>query len=235
MSANEGKRFIDLLQKREMLKGAKVFGMLLSLATSQYAVKRNYHELSTALDKYEGNLDIWAVEKRALLNAFLKEFSRLLHNYLSSIYSLIQHTQQFRKELGHSELNKDYYEKLKDLQSNNCVKFVRDLRTYSQHIGLLIISANLSFTRTDREAGEGKIEHKILLEKKDLMKWKKWHRNSRRYINSHEKIDLKIALGEYQTLIKDFYQWFYKRVMELYSKELKELAEIDSELARLSH
>lgn len=233
MSIDNGKRFIELLEKREKLIGTRIFNTLIHLATSHYGVNRNYQELSLAISRYEKSLSIWAVKDRPQLDAFLRELSRLLQNYLSSIYSLVQHTMIICNDLNCPKLNADYASQLKVLQRNNCVRFVRDLRTYSQHIRLPAIAARLSF-RTIRETGTGEIKQQILLEKKELTKWTHWHNDSKEYINSHNDIDLKVVLSEYQSLIKDFYQWFYKKVEELYPKELQEFYELESELARLS-
>jgi len=225
--ASDGQRFFELLKKRESLEGMKIFRMLLNLATSQYAVNRNYHELSSAIAKYEVDLKIWDVKNRALLNAFLRELSRLLQNYLSSIYSLIEHNREFCKDLNCAELNKAYSEEKETLLSNDCVNFIRDLRTFSQHIGLPLLSGQISFSKSE-------FKQRILLQKEELFKWKKWKRASEKYINSHEEIDLKLVLNEYQSLINNFYKWFYKKVTELYAEQLKELTEVESELARLN-
>jgi hypothetical protein len=91
----------------------------------------------------------------------------------------------------------------------------------------------LSFKKNPK-TGEGEIKQQILLEKKELTKWVHWHKDSKAYIHSHGDIDLKVVLSEYHALVTDFYQWFYKKVEELYSKELQEFYEIESELARLS-
>jgi len=234
MSSNNGKRFIELLEKREKLEGTRIFGILLNLATSQYAVNRNYQELSKAIGFYESNLSIWDVNKRSQLDAFLREFLRLLQNYLSSIYSLIEHTRIFCKELNNSELNREYCVKLKELQNHMCVGFVRDLRTYSQHIQLPIVSAKLSLTKTKQPGSGDEIKQQILLQSKELMKWKQWHKDSRKYLESLKEIDLKVVLSKYQTLIGAFYEWLYKKVEELYRKQFEELARIQSELAQFS-
>jgi hypothetical protein len=228
----KGKRFLALLKKREKLEGTKIYYMLYHLATSLYIVGRNYQELSSAISGYEKDLSIWDVKNRAQLDAFLREFRRLMQNYLSSIYSLIEHTQTFRRDLNRYELNRDYSLKLKVLLRNNCVGFVRDLRTYSQHIRLPFIEASLSFD--SRKTGAEKLKQRILLEKKELVKWKYWHKVSKKYISSHKEIDLKVVLSEYQGLIKGFYEWFYKTVGGLYSRELREFAKLESELASLS-
>ena len=200
--------------------------MLLNLATSQYAVNRNYHELASAIVSYESNLEIWDMKNRRILNAFLRELSRLLHNYLSSTFTLIRHNVKLCKDLHCPELDRDYSEIVKDLNTNECVSFVKDLRTFAQHIGLPILSAQISFSKTE-------FKQRILLDKTALLNWKEWKHAPRNYIESHGEIDLKLVLSEYQNLIATFYKRFYTKISEVFAKQLKEFAEIDSEIGRL--
>jgi hypothetical protein len=234
MSINNGKKYIELLDTREKLEGTRIFRMLLNLATSQYAVNRNYHELSSAINKYENDLEIWSINKRELFQAFLRELTRLLQNYLSSTYSLIEHNRRFCVDLDSSELNKPYFEKIKELRRNDCVVFVRDLRTFSQHIGLPLLSGQISFKKLSVDSDNSEFKQRILLQKDEFNKWKDWRKASENYIKSHEEIDLKLVLNEYQSLIKTFYEWFYKKVTELYSRELMEYYKITSKLMDLS-
>lgn len=234
MSISNGKKYVELLNAREKLEGTRIFRMLLNLATSQYAVYRNYDELSSAINKYEGDLEIWSIDKRGLLEAFLRELTRLLQNYLSSTYSLIEHNRRFCEDLNCSELNKSYSEKIRDLRRNDCVIFVRDLRTFSQHIGLPLLIGEISLKKLNMDSNTSEFKQRILLQKEELFKWKGWNEASNNYVKSHEEIDLKLVLNEYQSLIKTFYEWFYKKVTELYSKDLTEYATITSELMRLS-
>jgi len=133
MSSNRGKKFIELLNRRDKLEGTKIVGMLVRLDSSLYTVKRNYQDLSDAINRYESDMSIWYLKNRPKLDAFLREFSRLLHNYLSSNYSLIEHTQMARKNLDNSELNEDYPLKLEEIFSKDCVRFVRFTNLFSTH------------------------------------------------------------------------------------------------------
>jgi hypothetical protein len=234
MSSSNGKKYIELLDAREKLEGTRIFRMLLNLATSQDAVYRNYDELSSAINKYESDLEIWSINKRGLFYAFLRELTRLLQNYLSSTYSLIEHNRRFCEDLDCSELSKSYSEKIEELRCNDCVVFVRDLRTFSQHIGLPLLSGQISIKKLSMGSDSSEVKQRILLQKEEFFKWKRWKEASNNYAKSHEEIDLKLVLNEYQSLIKTFYEWFYKKVTELYSKDLTEYAKITSELMRLS-
>jgi hypothetical protein len=234
MSRINGKKYLELLDAREKLEGTRIFRMLLNLATSQYAVNRNYHELSRAINKYENDLEIWSINKRGLFEAFLRELTRLLQNYLSSTYSLIEHNRRFCVDLDSSELNNSYSEKIEELRRNDCVVFVKDLRTFSQHIGLPLLSGQISFKKLSVDSDNSEFKQRILLQKDEFNKWKDWRKASKNYIKSHEEIDLKLVLTEYQSLIKTFYEWFFKKVTELYSKELMEFYKITSKLMDLS-
>lgn len=225
---------LELYKKREKLEGTKIIRRTRHLANSQYIVNSNYKDLTKAFKHYDHNLSLWAIKDRLKFEAFIREFLRLLQNYLSSIYSLIQHTVVFYKDLNNPKLNKDYAKKLKDLRSNNCIQFVRDLRTYATHRELPFVTAKLSFTTINRETGEGKIETKLLLSKEELSKWKGWKNTSKIYINQYQgDIDLRTLTNEYHNLISKFYDWFYKRVIVLYKKEIKELHLLESIIKRL--
>lgn len=82
MSKEQIQRLVALAEKRENLQGMKIYRMLMNLVTTNYAVNRNYQELSKAIPSYEGNIAIWDIKKRNELHQFLREISRLLHNYL---------------------------------------------------------------------------------------------------------------------------------------------------------
>lgn len=230
MSEENVKKLGTLVEKREELEGTKIFRMLLNLGTSNYAVSKNYQELSSAFAFYEGNLEIWNVQKRQKLNFFLRELSRLLHNYLSSTFSLIRHNVKLCNELNCHELSQDYSKEVDALELNDCYWFVKDLRNFAQH-GLPILSAQISFSRTQ---GNSEFKHRNTMDKDILLNWKEWKRGSKNYINSHEEIDLKLVINEYQTLIRNFYIWFNKKVVQLYSKQLEEFAKVDHEIGRLN-
>ena len=229
----KGKKFIELLNERKKLEGTKVVNTSLNFVNSIYTVNRNYHELSEIISEYEKGLSIWDVKNRTKLDGLMIEFSRLLQNYLSSIYSLIEHTRIVCKDLNRINSSKEYSSKINALKEENCVWFVPELRTYSQHIRLHLITSQLSI-RKNEETGQNEIEQKILLQKDEIIKWDKWSKKANEYIGSKKEINLKLVLAEYQALINVFYDWFYKEVGNLYAKELEEYHKITAELDRIA-
>lgn len=233
LSKENGKKFKELFEKREKHEGTRIFRMLLNLATSNYALNRNHQELMSAVGFYEQHvIEIWNIKKRDEFQVFLRELSRLFQNYLSSYYSLIKHTEQFCRESNCAELSKEYSERVKVLRLDDFVRFVYDLRTFSQHFGLPLLAAQLSFKAEKKEKAKG-FEQRILLQKEELLKWKRWSSYSQNYLKSNKDIDLKLVMIEHYSLIKTFYQWFYKKVTELFAKALHEYAEIESQIATL--
>lgn len=232
--SEEGIRWIELAEKREQLEGTKIIMLIEHLATSHYILNLNYHELRGLIDSYESDRKIWNVENRPKLEALQREFLRLLHNFLSSIFSLVEHTYAFRKDLDNSELDSFYNEKLKELRINECITFLKDLRTFSQHYKLPFVSATLSFTASDSKKGDGITEQKLSLDKDNLLKWTRWSSPSRAFLRSQDdKIDIKKIIEEYQALIRNFYNQFYIKAVKLYEKEIMELFNLEKEMYEL--
>ncbi len=123
-----GKQIIALIDKREKLKGTKIFNDLQNLATTQYFVMKNHQELITQIAFYEkDSISIWNITERDKFQAFLRELSRLIHNYLSSTFSLISHSSNFCDHLYNKNLRKDYDEMVAKLKFYDCFYFVKDL------------------------------------------------------------------------------------------------------------
>jgi hypothetical protein len=226
MSAN-AKSFLDLINKREKLEGTKIANMQRNLAVNLYSVRRNFEDLILLLDKYEKELELWSVENREKYEEGIWELHRLLDNYLSSIYSLIEHSIQFCKVLKCPELDHAYREKKDELLNWDCAKFVRDLRTFSQHIGLPLLVGQIHSSPTE-------FRQTILLQKDELLKWQKWSNSSKKYIASKKEVQLTAILKEYQGLLNDFYYWFYGKTCQIYEKQLKELSFVEEELNKFN-
>ena len=103
MKNTHDKRILELVGQDDKLEGGRVLSLLYSLAESLQILRGNYSELFKAMEDFEREIDVPTdmltldVDKYQRLNGFLIDFSRLLHNYLSSVYSLKEHTNFFRK------------------------------------------------------------------------------------------------------------------------------------------
>lgn len=233
MTQSKGEIWIDLLKRREELEGLKIVEMMVNLATCQYILNTNYMVLNKNINSYETNPDLWNVDNRKQLADCQKEILRHLHNYLASIYFLIDNTRHFCKDLRNSELDTDYKNKIEILLTNDCIKFMQDLRNYITHYKLPLFSATLEWHQSGKN-GEGASEQKLILHQEDLLKWDRWSSGSKKYMEKNGKeINLKLSIIEYQKLIIVFYDWFYERVIKLNIKEIRELLKIESEMLNL--
>lgn len=222
------------MKKREALKGFKIMVKIRHLGISQYTVNRNYSELLQLFESYSKDSSIWGMRNRPKLNALSREFMRLMHNYLSSIYSLIQHTIAFRNNLNISAFNDEYDTEINKINSNPCVSFIRDLRTFAQHYELPFVGASIHFSRKGHNGKSGVIEQKMQLSIKELLKWNKWNKHSINYIKQHEKeIEINLLVEEYQNIIMNFYKWLNRRIIELFKPEIQELSLLENEIQLL--
>jgi hypothetical protein len=240
MSDNERRikifeKWAELDDKKEALHGIKVARMLDGFKVTYYAVNKNYHDLLSALNGYESNpkfLDDKEVTKRSL---FFNDLSRLILNYLSSTYSLLQQAEKSTRK-GKFEKAKDYYSvKKRCLQSNACFSFCMCLRHIAQHFEQIVLMEH--FSREGIEVGKPPKQN-ITLRKKELLLQDTLYPQIERegfenYINSSKNIDLKCAIEEYQKLINNFYQGFADKMRELYISDLQEYEAVNEEIHKL--
>jgi hypothetical protein len=225
-------KWATLDEKLETLYGTKIYRMLSNFKGTYYAVSKNYRELSIAIAKYEGNSTFWSTLTHKDRILFFRELSRLLHNYLSSTFTLIQHNMELRNKCD--RISVEYKSKIDALQSNDCYNFIRGLRNITQHIELPSLLGHFSREKINHPTIQSIIlgKQSLLLREKDICS-RSEREGFGRYIRAEKEIDLKIALNQYQCLLKDFYNWFYHRFDQLYSKELKEYDAVDNEIQQL--
>jgi len=170
------------------------------------------------------------------------EILRLLHNYLLSVISLTEHIETIKNKLGNDELDISWKNKRKNLYNKDCVTFVRRFRNYNKYVGIPDFlecftmynpnEVHIGFVHKfsiERMQEQGITCHYyVIFDKERLLKWKGWNTASRRYIRASipkvwghmdeeyivvdDGLDLKSVFSEYQTLIRDFYDWFYDEI-----------------------
>jgi hypothetical protein len=221
--SDDGSDFIDLMDEIEELEGTQLSNDLDHLFDSIYTLTINYDVLQDAIKSYENDWQIWAVENRDRLESFQIEFTRRLHNYLSSVFSLLEHTYAFKNSLDNEKFNKRYSEQLEASDLSDKVTFLKDLRNYTQHYKLPFVTATLSYQATDIESGEGEIEQTLSLNQEPLLEWDGWNSDSRAYLEElDDEIDIGAVAEDYQEAIIDFYDWFRECIEDIYSDEFEE-------------
>lgn len=188
-----GKLFDSIAQSAEM----EIVRNLLALQASFRVFDGNYHELIQYLE--------YPHEQSENQEALIDETSRLLHNFLASAGSLVDHTRVIiLKKLYSNHEFKDVYQKKlqEDLGNKHERNLIQNLRNYTLHETLPILVLQNSFS--DNLLFSIQIDVKTL---KESEYWKPLE-GSEDYLNKlGDSTRLEDLVKEYYDLIKNFYTW----------------------------
>lgn len=132
-------------------------------------LSRNFAELSKALLHFENlknALELMDQNNRKATERYLNEISRLLHNFLASAKTLIDHTRIFiDKNYKETKIFQLYTEKVKIAFKNDGLsKFIQDLRNFILHRGLPYTGLSLT----------PDLETTVFLDRDLMLDWDKW-------------------------------------------------------------
>lgn len=230
MDIEDFQRLEFLRSHIELSEGGKKEAGMMKLATSHYVFVSNYTQLKKGLEFFnseEGN-KLWDIRNRDKLYLFHMEIIRLLHNYLASVKSLVDHTRIIIEEVhGSNEFSNEYKLKKEEMFDNSALShFVQELRNYILHKGIPNTFAQEKFkTPTDSETTSS-----IILDLSSLRSWNGWRSKSKEYLNAaRDDIDLYEIIVSYGSLVIDFYNWFSRRQVELFRTEFEETRKLKYE------
>jgi hypothetical protein len=138
---------------------------------------------------------------------------RLLHNYLASAKTLVDHTRILAEELYKgTEFWTEYEAKKKEsFIEVPLVQFIQNLRNYTLHKALPFTTATMIL------AEEPGFDCFINLNLEQLCLWDGWSKKAREYLdNANSEVRLDEIINEYTAIVKDFYDWFKNRQQELH-------------------
>lgn len=236
-------RLDKLFKKREKLHGYKILTELESLNRTYFIVEHNFDDLMEYIKKCQNELIFEIFENGQIANNTKLETLRLLHNYLSSIQSLIDHIRKTNKNIDSNELNEYYEDEMIKFSKNNLVIFIKNFRNYIQHFKIPLLAQQFHIsklenqkvlTMEDIDARNAKFEFNTFLNKKELLKWDRWNRQSITYIKKYiGKKELKTIISEYQNMNSKHYEDFCDKVYEIYKKEIDIVYNINVEIDNL--
>jgi hypothetical protein len=253
------KSYGQLIEEMESLKGYKIIQEIELLKGTNYIFTLNYFELKDRINLFEKDYEIWFVKNRQNIYYTNIETLRLLHNYSSSVLTLIDHTRNFRKKIREKNLEKIFENEISRLNVNDVAVFMKLIRQYLQHYSLPIINSNFNikmaeFTENqyisnsngfeewsndeiiNDEGTENPyvVEIKMELDVNKLLEWKRWDSRSKKYLQKYGKsVEIKVFCEEYFKLIESFYDSFYKIVLEAYKNEIMELENFKQYVAKV--
>ncbi len=203
------------------------------LDASLYILNENYNKLKQFINIYKisdsKKVEIISPENQDNYTKYLLEITRLFHNYVASVYSLIDHTRRYYNKFYKANgLFLDYENKMTTTFKNNSLAiFIKDLRQYCQHYSIPNIFLDCLINPDES------LEIYLKLEIKSLLKYDGWNHLSLKFINGHDlnkDIDLENIIDTYNDLVLKFQKWFRYREFEINKNDLENFEKIKCEL-----
>ncbi len=163
-----------------------------------------------------------------------RELTRLLHNYVASAKSLVDHTRGSCQRLYAPGDFPEYEAEIKRrFAKEPLVQFVQGLRNLLMHVRPPAV-----MFRFDIGDEFKTITRRLGLTRRDLDSWEGWTAPARAYLKAADDfLHLAEIIGGYAERMRDFYHWFDERQYELCGDEIERFRAKGVELAvlRLEH
>lgn len=221
----------EIIKQIKESEGERVSWKIEELHATFFIFSGNRKQLLTAIHAFEHPTNmsqLWRVENRPTLRNFQREIARLLHNYLASAVTLIDHTRIFTCDLYK---DKPFYEEYKSKRDDTfkiseLAGFIKGLRNWMLHKGLVPVVARLSGTGPTKSPISSMV---LSLDK--LKSWDRWDARAKAYLTGlNSDPELNKVVSAYGGLVESFYLWLENRVLDLHSSAFKELDELQDQL-----
>src|SRR5262249_2764892 len=151
---------------------------------------------------------------------------RLLHNFVASALTVVDHTRVMYREL-YSEANifPEYQLEVdRRFVKDPLIQFVQKLRHLAQHVRLPDVSYIVSGDMSD-------FGRRLLLRKSDLLEFSGWNAPAQKFLDSApDEIDLADVVQKYQEKIRTFYKWMVTRQQEIHSSDIERVEKVQEEM-----
>ena len=230
---NDHDNFIRLVKELRDSAEQKRLDQVNHFQASVLVFDTNFKELKDTLlfhNDHRQSQSLWKVENRQLLHAYQLNVTRLLHNFVASAQSLIDHTRFFYRKLYEPDnLFPDYQEEIrKRFLKHTLSCFIKDLRQYAQHYQVPSLSSSLRYER-----GKPDFEVSMNMDKNDLLEFSGWKANSKTFLaDSDDKIDVLKLFQEYHTHIMSFQSWFSEKQKEIHKNDFAYVSLMKSKLKK---
>jgi len=178
---------------------------------------RELVQLLIILSDGEVFLELQRDESREALEAAHAEVVRLLHNYLASAFSLVDHARRVIEDegLASESLLPAYRERIRrEYAEDPMHRFLQGLRAYTLHLNAPVSVAELRAVRT---APDGPLDSScgFQLDLRSLRSWPNWDKPAREFLAAAgQTINLLELVRKYNSRIKTLYSWFFLRLRE---------------------
>ncbi len=221
MEPEKWEEFQKLIKEIENSPGQKIIEEVDRLKRGLRMVKRNKDELikvAQILEEPKAVPKLWAIDRRDALHALMEEVGRLLHNFLSSVFSLVAYMRSHRK---HLYLNSEFDQEIKaEIQK----RFINDddhliaqgLRNYILHVGFPPVGATLHYV-----AGEKDFNSTFNMSIESLLRWDEWSGKQKQALTRMgNEIDILLFVERYFKKVESFHIWLWTRQEDIHKKEI---------------
>ena len=221
MEPEKWEEFQKLIKEIENSLGQKIIEEVDGLKRGLRMVKRNKDELikvAQVLKQPKAIPKLWAVDQRNVLHTLMEEVGRLLHNFLSSAFSLVDYMRSHRKHLYlNSEFNQEIEAEIQKRFINDDDHLIaQGLRNYIIHVGLPPVGATLHYVAGDKDFNSA-----FNMSIESLLKWDEWSGNQKQALaRIGDTIDIILFAERYFTKVESFYLWLWSRQEEIHKKEI---------------
>jgi hypothetical protein len=156
----------------------------------------------------------------------IRELQRLIHNFLASVKSLIDHTRNVVKDLyRNTKFYEEYALKVNSIfVDNRLAVFTQDLRNYFTHHSLPTVTPWVHL-------GTGSpAKPSYTLSRNELLNhYSGWTRKSKEFLqNSNDDLLLSSILDDYHALAEGFRVWFVERLKKIHALEFSHLESLQN-------
>lgn len=181
-------------------------------------------QLIRVLEDPKDPAQIMGMERRQHLQWLFHDVNRHIHNFLTSITTLVDHTRNLMKEdFIKPEHLEEYQNKVKVIFATDpLTQFLQDFRNYITHYEVPHIGLNKSFGSSLADAKSGE----LIIDLDHLQSGFHWSSPSRSFIESNKpQIRMLKLVDEYELKSKNF----YNELMQTFQKHLgRELNDVRS-------
>jgi hypothetical protein len=219
------KDIFEIKKELENLPETKLFKNIISLKSTISIFEGNTNELIELLNKinlipidyFMNNRREGSLSLEATKNIF--EVKRLLHNFVSSVYTLVDNTRAFyqiyRRTWGHKFQDFEK-EKQRWFENHGLSRFFYDLRKYFQHYKVPRIGFSFSY------AHDTNVQINLL--KDDLLEFKEWSQTGKIFLLKQDsQIHIYPLIIEYTKYVNEFYNWFINKLNYVHTDEKKKI------------
>lgn len=208
-----------------------------SLRSTHRILERNMAELAKLIrvaEKPPANLQMLFIsnvdqEALAFQDDYFEELARLLHNYVASVGTLVDHSRNLIRNYEGTELATEYEARLEKVREKPVTGFIKRLRNYTLHSGMPSLGLQHSWTRE----GDGFREtHTVFFEKSKMLEWSGWG-GARQYLQEKgDTVPYRDIIQEYADAIESLYEWLYGQFESVHGAEIDEVNNLIQEQQR---